>query len=429
MDGKPNNTLNETIVLHLNKIGSLNIYILLPDELKSNPKEMKFLHKSDNNKLQVIIKNKNNKILSNFSYLFTNNNSFSIINLKNTLPKIISLNVQNNLVFKYLYINYSITKSTINDYYFADKIMNYDTLFDYITNIISESCLDDSKDYNKIFIDEIVCKSCNNILINSRKELMHDYDSSRIEQNLEEFFNFQNNYNSFMSNKDATSGISELNKKYFEIYNLNDQFLWVCDMNQIKDNKNNNFIRCSQCNQIIGKNNEQNNMFFKKLFLNQIKLKISLDNNKNSFINIKNILDIEFLNILLINCIKNGKKILKFINEEKDYYISFDTKINIVGLTKKYNNFNKDKNNSINVMVDDYVNFFEVAQIKDVKNQINMLDNDENCMEVVLNNEDFGFLENTITENIKIYSNDMFFYRLLTNDHKKYYCANISNTK
>ena len=100
-----NPIIKKTFVFHLNKIGSLIIYILLPDELKNNPKQMKFLHKCENNELQIKIKGASGKVLIDYTYTF-NDNSFSVINIKTTLPKIISLNGS----IKYLTINYSITK-------------------------------------------------------------------------------------------------------------------------------------------------------------------------------------------------------------------------------------------------------------------------------------------------------------------------------
>ena len=121
-----NLNLKKTLVFHLNKIGSLIIYILLPEQLKDNPKQMKFLHKCENNQLVIKIKDSNGQTLIDYFYNF-NDNSFSVINIKTTLPKIISLSSpqnagSNNNSIKYLVINYSITKSAINDYYFADKI-------------------------------------------------------------------------------------------------------------------------------------------------------------------------------------------------------------------------------------------------------------------------------------------------------------------
>ena len=129
-----NANLKKTLVFHLNKIGSLIIYILLPEQLRDNPKQMKFLHKCENNQLVIKIKDANGQILVDYTYNF-NDNSFSVNNIKNTLPKIISLASQQNDInnnIKYLVINYLITKSAINDYYFADKILNYDTSYDYL---------------------------------------------------------------------------------------------------------------------------------------------------------------------------------------------------------------------------------------------------------------------------------------------------------
>ena len=166
---KNESKLKKTLVFHLNKIGALIIYILLPEQLRNNPKQMKFLHKCENNKLEIKIKDIKNQILINYIYYF-NNNSFSVENIKNTLPKIISLssgqNISNNI--KYLMINYSITKSTINDYFFTGKILIYDTSYDYLEKIIEKST---NKSFKKIKIEKIYCSNCNNNIIIPKKRI------------------------------------------------------------------------------------------------------------------------------------------------------------------------------------------------------------------------------------------------------------------
>ena len=118
-----NLNLQKTTVFHLNTIGALIIFISLPDELYDDPKSMKFFHKCENNQIEIRIKGKSGKLLINYKYNFKNN-SLSVINIKETLPKIISLfSKGNDNKIKYLTIKYSITKSAINDYFFSDKIL------------------------------------------------------------------------------------------------------------------------------------------------------------------------------------------------------------------------------------------------------------------------------------------------------------------
>ena len=131
-----NLNLQKTTVFHLNTIGSLIVFISLPSELYDDPKSMKFFHKCENNQIEIRIKGKNGKLLLDYKYNFKNN-SLSVINIKETLPKIISLSSkENNNKIKYIVIKYSITKSAINDYFFSDKILNFDTLYDYLEKII-----------------------------------------------------------------------------------------------------------------------------------------------------------------------------------------------------------------------------------------------------------------------------------------------------
>ena len=103
--------LQKSTVFHLNTIGSLNliIFISLPDELYHEPKKMKFFHKCENNQIEIKIKGKNGNTLIDYKYNFKDN-SFSVINIKDTLPKIISLSSNNNIdnfnKIKYLTIKY-----------------------------------------------------------------------------------------------------------------------------------------------------------------------------------------------------------------------------------------------------------------------------------------------------------------------------------
>ena len=420
--------LNKTLVFHLNKIGSLIIYILLPEQLKNNPKQMKFLHKSENNRLEIKIKDINNQILINYIYYF-NDNSFSVQNIKTTLPKIISLssgqNNSNNI--KYLMINYSITKSTINDYYFSSKILNYDTAYDYLEKIIEKNI---NQTYKKIKIQNIYCSYCNNNLNIPQKELIHDYDSIRIEQNFEEFFNCQNNYNSFMKNEEATQGIENLKKTYEDKYNMDTLFLWLFDkyltinnINEINNTKNKTeFIHCDKCKEIIGKKDEYDNILFNKLFLNLINMDLIIDNNENNKININNFFSVDYLNILLAKSIKNGNSTLKFLNIKKNAIIIFDTKINILGLIQKNCDVNTFENN---FLIDNYVNMFDI--------NYSPIDKDELCNDnsnnIILNDKDFNILEKIIQDNMDCYFSELFFYKLLTNENKRFYLLSLPRKK
>lgn len=436
-----NLNLKKTLVFHLNKIGSLIIYILLPEQLKDNPKQMKFLHKCENNQLIIKIKDANGQILVDYTYNFSDDNSFSVINIKNTLPKIISLspqqNANSNNNIKYLVINYSITKSAINDYYFADKILNYDTSYDYLEKIITKKI---EKNFKKLKTKNIFCRNCGNNLQLPQKEIIHDYDSVRIEQNLEEFFNCQNNYNSFMKNKDATQGIANLKKVYEVKYNLDNEFLWIfnsklnIDEQEEKDNKI-EFVFCDKCRQVIGIKEEYSNISFNKLFLNLINMELIIDENSSiqnsitnvvDIVNVTNFFSVDYLHVLLSDSIKKGNKFLKFINVKKQLEIIFETKINILGLIDK----NCNANEETKFLIDNYVNMFEVNWGQISKNDMSNYENNFNYKEnIILNENDFALLENILQENIGYYFSELFFYKLLTKENKKIYCFSIPKKK
>ena len=434
-----NLNLKKTLVFHLNKIGSLIIYILLPEQLRDNPKKMKFLHKCENNQLVIKIQDANGQILVDYTYNFKDN-SFSAINIKNTLPKIISLSSQqnaNNNNIKYLVINYSITKSAINDYYFADKILNYDTSYDYLEKIITKKI---AKNFKTLKTKNIFCRNCGNNLQLPQKDIIHDYDSVRIEHNLEEFFNCQNNYNSFMKNKDATQGIANLKKVYEVKYNLDNLFLWIFNSNLNSDEKDINkieFVFCDKCKQVIGIKEEYSNISFNKLFLNLINMELIIDDNSNvknsttnasvvNIFNANNFFSVDYLHVLLSDSIKKGNKFLKFINVTKQLEIIFETKINILGLIDKNCNVNEETK----FLIDNYVNMFEVnwglISKNDMSNYENNFDYKEN---VILNENDFSLLEKIIQENFDYYFSELFFYKLLTNENKKIYCFSIPKKK
>lgn len=424
-----NTDFQKTIVFHLNTIGSLIIFISLPNELYNEPKSMKFFHKCENNQIHIKIKGKNNNILIDYKYNFKNN-SLSVINIKNTLPKIISISTDkntniNNIKIKYVVINYSITKSTVNDYFFSDKILHFDTLYDYLEKIIQTKA---QKSFKKLFVHSIFCKNCKKNYPLKQKELIFDYDSIRIEQNFEEFFNCQNNFNSFMKNEQASEGIENLKKTYEIKYNLDNLYLWIFDkylddndnneankMDVINDDNKEKLIECENCKEILGKKEEHSNILFDKIFFNSINMKIIVDNEKEIPINLDNTFTVDYLNILLVYSINKGNKYLKFINLKKQKEIIFETKMNIVGLIDK----------SIGIIddyifyIDNYINMFEVI-FKDIeKNEINK---EDLIGKIYLDEKDFSLLENIIEENIQKYITEFFFYKLLTNEIKKFYC-------
>ena len=424
-----NTDFQKTIVFHLNTIGSLIIFISLPNELYNEPKSMKFFHKCENNQIHIKIKGKNNNILIDYKYNFKNN-SLSVINIKNTLPKIISISTDkktniNNIKIKYVVINYSITKSTVNDYFFSDKILHFDTLYDYLEKIIQNKA---QKSFKKLFVHSIFCKNCKKNYPLKQKELIFDYDSIRIEQNFEEFFNCQNNFNSFMKNEQASEGIENLKKTYEIKYNLDNLYLWIFDkyldgddnneankMDVINDDNKEKLIECENCKEILGKKEEHSNILFDKIFFNSINMKIIFNNEKEIPFDLDNTFTVDYLNILLVYSINKGNKYLKFINLKKQKEIIFETKMNIVGLIDK----------SIGIIddyifyIDNYINMFEVI-FKDIeKNEINK---EDLIGKIYLDEKDFSLLENIIEENIQKYIIEFFFYKLLTNEIKKFYC-------
>ena len=69
--------------------------------------------------------------------------------------------------------------------------------------------------------------------------------------------------------------------------------------------------------------------------------------------------------------------------------------------------------------IDNYINMFEVI-FKDIeKNEINK---EDLIGKIYLDEKDFSLLENIIEENIQKYITEFFFYKLLTNEIKKFYC-------
>ena len=413
--------LQKTTVFHLNTIGSLIIFISLPDELYHEPKKMKFFHKCENNQIEIKIKGKNGNTLIDYKYNFKDN-SFSVINIKDTLPKIISFSYNNNLdnfnKIKYLTIKYSITKSTINDYFFSDKILNYDTLNDFLEKIIEKKL---QKNYKKLKLNSIFCKKCQKNIPLTQKEIIFDYDSIRIEQNFEEFFNCQSNFNSFMKNEEASEGIENLKKNYEIKYNLDNIYLWIFEKylenkeenNMDIINKEGELIFCDNCKEIIGIKEEHNNILFNKLFFNSINSHLIVDDNEEMLIEINNFFSEDYLKILLVYSINKGNKYLKFINIKRQSEIIFETKMNIVGLIDKDNELLKENNI---FLIDNYINMFEV-QLKEINK------NKEDLVQILyLNENDFTSLEDIIEENTKKYLADFFFYKLLINENKKYYC-------
>jgi len=262
-----------------------------------------------------------------------------------------------------------------------------------------------------------------------QKEIIFDYDSIRIEQNFEEFFNCQNNFNSFMKNKEATQGIENLTKTYEIKYNLDNIYLWIFDNylnNDTENTEKNNMdiineenaeklIECENCKEILGKKEEHSNILFNKIFFNSINIQIYVDDNEKMIIDLENNFTDDYLNILLVYSINKGNKFLKFINSKKQKEIIFETKMNIVGLIDKDNAITNDNT----FFIDNYINMFEVV----VKNiETSEIYKEDLIEKIYLNENDFGILQNIIEENINKYITEFFFYKLLTNEIKKFYC-------
>ena len=144
-----------------------------------------------------------------------------------------------------------------------------------------------------------------------------------------------------------------------------------------------------------------------------------IDNDENNKVIINEFFSSDFLNILLTESIKKGNKILKFINVKQNVEIIFDTKINILGLIDK--DLNNIDESVEKFLINNYVNMFEV--------NIGKIENDKLLYEeknnVILNEKDFILLQNIIKENIEFYFSELFFYKLLTNENKKYYCFSL----
>ena len=84
---------------------------------------------------------------------------------------------------------------------------------------------------------------------------------------------------------------------------------------------------------------------------------------------------------------------------------------------------NCDINTNINenILIDNYVNILEINSGNFEKNENNYDLNDI----IILNDKDFNLLQNIIQENIDFYFSELFFYKLLTNESKKFYCLSL----
>jgi hypothetical protein len=208
---------------------------------------------------------------------------------------------------------------------------------------------------------------------------------------------------------------------------MDTSFLWIFhhnlettkEHNDINNKKNIEFIYCDKCKEIIGKKEETNNILFNKLFLNLINFEFNIDDNKENIVKINNFFSVDYLHVLLTDSIRKGKKCLIFLNIKNELEIIFETKINILGLIDKNCDINTNINE--NILIDNYVNMFEINSGNFEKNENNYDLNDI----IILNDKDFNLLQNIIHENIDFYFSELFFYKLLTNESKKFYCLSL----
>ena len=139
---------------YLNNIGTLYITVKLPKDLQENKEKLKnirFKHKCEDGLVDIQVKNY-------FHFSFCLSKDISIINMKESLPKIIDNN-------SFLQIKYQVRKNAISNEEIYNRLGSAG-----IRDVIIKN---DTK--SEFFLNKILCRKCKNLLF-----LFEDEEKAKI---------------------------------------------------------------------------------------------------------------------------------------------------------------------------------------------------------------------------------------------------------
>ena len=374
---------------YLNNIGTLYITVKLPKDLQENKEKLKnirFKHKCEDGLVDIQVKNY-------FHFSFCLSKDISIINMKESLPKIINNN-------SFLQIKYQVRKNAISNEEIYNRLGSAG-----IRDVIIKN---DTK--SEFFLNKILCRKCKNLLFlfedEEKAKIVYDINLKRLDDNINEMFI-------------CFEEMSMVKEKYDNIHlnlknkiNIDTRYIWInFDLyskhftSNIKDNQTEKIAACASCN--------ENVMTYDNETLNQVKY-VKFDLTKINFsytesltqkmILIENIINESYLNIILQKAIVENKPSVSFAHQNR--LVVFNITMNIlISMKMGYEAVNESNKN-----------YYCIIQVYFVNDNITHNINIDDEFNLEIEGGDMLSLLNIIEENNKVYLDEITNYSKIINE-------------
>ena len=374
---------------YLNNIGTLYITVKLPKDLQENKEKLKnirFKHKCEDGLVDIQVKNY-------FHFSFCLSKDISIINMKESLPKIIDNNSS-------LQIKYQVRKNAISNEEIYNRLGSAG-----IRDVIIKN---DTK--SEFFLNKILCRKCKNLLFlfedEEKAKIVYDINLKRLDDNINEMFIC---FEEMSMVKEKYDNI-QLNLK--NKINIDTRYIWInFDLyskhftSNIKDNQTEKIAACASCN--------ENVMTYDNETLNQVKY-VKFDLTKINFsytesltqkmILIENIINESYLNIILQKAIVENKPSVSFAHQNR--LVVFNITMNIlISMKMGYEAVNESNKN-----------YYCIIQVYFVNDNITHNINIDDEFNLEIEGGDMLSLLNIIEENNKVYLDEITNYSKIINE-------------
>ena len=374
---------------YLNNIGTLYITVKLPKDLQENKEKLKnirFKHKCEDGLVDIQVKNY-------FHFSFCLSKDISIINMKESLPKIINNN-------SFLQIKYQVRKNAISNEEIYNRLGSAG-----IRDVIIKN---DTK--SEFFLNKILCRKCKNLLFlfedEEKAKIVYDINLKRLDDNINEMFIC---FEEMSMVKEKYDNI-QLNLK--NKINIDTRYIWInFDLyskhftSNIKDNQTEKIAACASCN--------ENVMTYDNETLNQVKY-VKFDLTKINFsytesltqkmILIENIINESYLNIILQKAIVENKPSVSFAHQNR--LVVFNITMNIlISMKIGYEAVNESNKN-----------YYCIIQVYFVNDNITHNINIDDEFNLEIEGGDMLSLLNIIEENNKVYLDEITNYSKIINE-------------
>lgn len=356
---------DNALVLYLNSIGILLVSIILPDNFeKSN---ISFKHKCEDGQFSIDIDNKREKTSKRVQ--FNISKSMSVISIRSSIPKIISLSPNQ----KYLEIKYQVTQNIFNPVRIFDNLG-----CDSVLNIINLDCHN-----HKYMLSVMKCKQCENIICTLPSNSLIYKMNFSLEDNLELFLchdNFSALHPSYLNFE------KNLHKKV----NIDERYVWIHQflLEQSTMNKDETAIRCDKCSMKLGHYEHQtnNDFIFRKYDLLKVSMLFTLDSRN---LVIDNIFNKAYFHFLLQQCLIDNRHMITFYT--RDVVIELQIKCNIIYTLKSImttNTLINNTNNNNNTICLNEIKLFNIIEYSINENERIITQEFTNSIEIITSDKE-----------------------------------------